>query len=178
MDINEIVYTDRNEISSIIKTIKKGKNVGPDGLSVEHINYADNTIIDTLVLLINNMLLNSYFPSKLIESYILPIIKNKNKRTTDSANYRPIFISNVICKIIEKVIYNRIYKLLSTHDNQFGFKAKLGTEMCVFSLKQLINDYKNNNTNMFVAFLDASKAFDNISHNILFERLRNKNVPI
>ena len=50
--------------------------------------------------------------------------------------------------------------------------------MCVFSLKQLINDYKNNNTNMFVAFLDASKAFDNISHNILFERLRNKNVPI
>ena len=31
---------------------------------------------------------------------------------------------------------------------------------------------------MFVAFLDASKAFDNISHNILFERLRNKNVPI
>ena len=178
VDINEIVYTDRNEISSIIKTIKKGKNVGPDGLSVEHINYADNTIIDTLVLLINNMLLNSYFPSKLIESYILPIIKNKNKRTTDSANYRPICISNVICKIIEKVIYNRIYKLLSTHDNQFGFKAKLGTEMCVFSLKQLINDYKNNNTNMFVAFLDASKAFNNISHNILFERLRNKNVPI
>ena len=44
-------------------------------------------------------------------------------------------------------------------DNQFGFKKNLSTEMCVFALKQYLTDYNNNNnTNMFVAFLDASKA--------------------
>ena len=59
-------------------------------------------------------------------SYILPIVSN------DSTNYRPICISNIICKIIEKVIHNRISSLLITMDNQFGFKKNLGTEMCVF----------------------------------------------
>ena len=112
-------------------------------------------------------------------SYILPIVKNKNKRSNDSTNYRPICISNIICKIIEKVILNRIISsLLITMDIQFGFKKNIGTEMCVFSLKQYLTYYNNNNTNMFVEFLDASKAFDKINHNILFKRLKDNNIPL
>ena len=130
------------------------------------------------MLLINNMLRHSYFPKKLIVSYILPIVKNKNIRSNDSTNYRPICISNVICNIIEKVIHNRISSLLITMDNQFGFKKNLGTEMCVFALKQYLTDYNNNNTNMFVAFLYVSKAFDKINHNILFQRLKDNNIPL
>ena len=65
-----------------------------------------------------------------------------------------------------------------TLDNQFGFKKNLGTEMCVFALKQYLKDYNNNNTNICVAFLDArSKAFDKLNHNILFHRLKDNNVP-
>ena len=177
INVNEIVYTNTVEISSIIDSIKGGKSVGPDGISIEHISNSNSLIIQVIVLLINNMLHHSYFPKKLILSYILPIIKNKNKRSNDSSNYRPICISNIICKLIEKVIYNRISSLLVTLDNQFGFKKNLGTEMCVFALKQYLKDYYNNNTNIFVAFLDASKAFDKINHNILFHRLKDNNVP-
>ena len=49
--------------------------------------------------------------------------------------------------------------------------------MCVFALKQYLKDYNNNNTNIFVAFLDASKAFDKRNHNILFHRLKDNYVP-
>ena len=62
-------------------------------------------------------------------------------------------------------------------DNQFGFKKNLGTEMVIFALKQYLKDYNNNNTNIFAAFLDASKAFDKLNHNILFHRLKDNNVP-
>ena len=121
INVNEIVYTNTVEISSIIDSIKGGKYLGHDGISIEHISNSNSLIIQVIVLLINNMLHHSYFPKKLILSYILPIIKNKNKRSNDSSNYRPICISNIICKIIEKVIYNRISSLLVTLDNQFGF---------------------------------------------------------
>ena len=178
INVNDIEYTNYAEISSIIKSIKGGKDIGPDGISIEHISHANSFIIELIMLLINNMLRHSYFPKNLMLSYILHIVKNKNKRSNDSTNYRPICISNIICKIIEKVIHNRISSLLITMDNQFGFTKHLGTEMCVFALKQYLTDYNNNNTNMFVAFLDASKAFDKINHNILFQRLKDNNIPL
>ena len=74
-NVNEIVYTNTVEISSIIDSIKGGKSVGPDGISIEHISNSNSLIIQVIVLLINNMLHHSYFfPKKLILSYILPII--------------------------------------------------------------------------------------------------------
>ena len=45
--------------------------------------------------------------------------------------------------------------------------------MSVFSLKQYLKDYNNNNTNICVAFLDASKS----NHNLLFHNLKDNNVP-
>ena len=75
-----------------------------------------------IVLLINNMLQNSNFLKKLILSYMLPIITNKNKIVNDHSNYRPIYISNIIFKIIETLIYNRIYSILIKLYNQFGIK--------------------------------------------------------
>ena len=74
------------------------------------------------------------------------------------------------------MIYNNISYLLATLDNQFGFKKNVGTEMCVVVLKQYLKDY-NNNTNIFVDFLDASKAFDKLNRNIIFHRLKYNNVP-
>ena len=56
------------EMSSIIDSIKGGKSVGPDGISLEHIYNSNNCIIQVIVLLINNMLRHSYFPKKLIAS--------------------------------------------------------------------------------------------------------------
>ena len=64
-------------------------------------------------------------------------------------------------------------------DNQFGFKTNIGTEMCVFALKHYLTNFNNNNnTNIFVEFLDASKAFDKLNHKILFKRLKDNNIPL
>ena len=48
------------------------------------------------------MLCHSYFPKMLILNYILPIVKNKNKRSNDSTKYRPINIYNLICLELER----------------------------------------------------------------------------
>ena len=64
-----------------------------------------------------------------------------------------------------------------TCDNQFGFKPKHSTELCIYTLKEFIDYYKQRSTTVFVTFLDASKAFDKINYWLLFQKLFDKGFP-
>ena len=72
---------------------------------------------------------------------IVPIVKNKNGNHQDCGNYRPIAITTVVSKLFEQVILINIKNFLDATDNQFGFKTKHSTDMCVFLLKQAISYY-------------------------------------
>ena len=51
------------------------------------------------------------------------------------------------------------------------------TDMCVFTLKESIRYNIKHGSCMYVAFLDASKAFDRVNQNKLFKKLLNNGVP-
>ena len=97
-------------------------------------------------------------------SVIVPVIKDKNKRISDKNNYRPICLSNVITKVLERVLHTRIDVYMCTMHNQFGFKSKLGTDICVYVLKELLHYYVSHGSQMYACFLDASRAFDRANH--------------
>ena len=78
--------------------------------------------------------------------------------------------------MVEAIILKRSGDKLDTAHNQFGFKPSHGTEMSVFALKQVIEYYKNNNSPVYVCYLDASKAFDRINHWALFAELLDRKV--
>ena len=65
-------------------------------------------------------------------------------------------------------MYNRMQSHLRTTCNQFVFKPKHGTEMCVFVLKKLLLYYVKHGSCTYVAYLHASKAFDRVNHTKLF----------
>ena len=113
----------------------------------------------------------------MLKSVMIPIVKNKNKYITDKENYRPICLANVFTKVIENVLLSRLQNWLSTTCSQFGFKAKHGTEMCVFILKELVRYYIEHGSCMYVTYLDASKAFDRVNHQKLFSKLIEAGAP-
>ena len=49
--------------------------------------------------------------------------------------------------------------------------------MCIYVLKEIVDNYKCLNGSMFMGFLDASKAFDRIRHSTLFKKLIDRQVP-
>ena len=76
------------------------------------------------------------------------------------------------------VLLERLQFQLGTKCNQFGFKNNLGTDMCVFTLKQIIEYYNQRSSPVYVCYLDASKAFDRINHWCLFKKLINRNIDM
>ena len=67
--------------------------------------------------------------------------------------------------------------MLTTTDNQFGFKEKHSTDMCVFAVQQMVDMYSSMNSPVYICYLDASKAFDRINHWSLFTKLLNRKFP-
>ena len=74
-------------------------------------------------------------PQECMQTVIVPICKNKNGNISDAGNYRPVSLATIDSKLFENFILSCISPLLATTDNQFGFKPKHGTDMCIFLLK-------------------------------------------
>ena len=80
--------------------------------------------------------------------------------------------------MFEIVFLYRLEEYLWTTNNQFEYEACHATDLYVYALTEFIEYFKRCSTSVYVAFLDASKAFDKINHWILFKKLIARRVPI
>ena len=81
----------------------------------------------------------------------------------------------VFSKIFERVIYNRIYSHLKNNNllypKQFGFQKNTSTEHAILELVDQITKSFDNNKFTLGVFIDLSKAFDTVDHEILLNKL-------
>ena len=66
---------------------------------------------------------------------------------------------------------------LWTEDSQFGFMQVLGTKMAIFALKHTVDFYHNQETTVYMCFLDLKKVFARVNHWTLAKKQLDRNVP-
>ena len=137
------------KIKSLLHKLPLNRAAGKDGIFAEHIFYADSSVCNHLSSLFNVCLMHGKIPQECMQTVIVPICKNKNGNISDAENYRPVSLATIISKLFEHYILSCISPLLATTDNQFDFKQKHGTDMCIFLLKQTVSYYVNKDTPVF-----------------------------
>ena len=95
---------------------------------------------------------------------IILLLKCKSKDPVDVNNYRAIAIATAPSKVLKEVFLSRLARYLWTAVSQFGFGRAHGTEMAIFALKKTVDFYHNQDTPVYMCFLDAKKAFDRVNH--------------
>ena len=112
-------------------------------------------------------------PCQLKIAKVIPI--HKNNDPNNFCNYRPISILPCFSKILERLMYNRLERFLNQSqiisEVQYGFRKKYSTYMALINLIDKISSGTDSNTFNIGIFIDLSKAFDTIDHNILFQKL-------
>ena len=121
--------------------------------------------------------MHGFLPSDLTDTVLVPIVKDKTGDISDKGNYRPIALASVISKVLEMALLVKLEKYLYSSDYQFRFKPRHSTDLCIYSLKEVIEFYKSQSSSVYVCFMDASKAFDRVSHWTLFKKLIDRGMP-
>ena len=110
-------------------------------------------------------------PSDWEQSFIVCLYKGKGD-TLERDNYHGLKLTELVMKILERIVDSLIRQLVSIDDSQFGFIPGRGTTDAIFVVRQLQEKYLAGNKRVYMAFVDLEKAFDQVPRKVIWWALR------
>ena len=163
---------EQSEIKKIVLSLKDG-SPGVDEITAKALKQVVDFVLPPLTHVCNLSLTQGYFPQELKLAKIIPLYKGNDPSYFN--NYCPISSLSVFSKVMEKVMYDRLYNYLTTlkilYEYQFGFQKNKSTYMALISLTDKITKAMENGEFCLGVFIDFRKAFDTVDHSILLDKL-------
>ena len=135
--------TDKYEIINIISSLDPIKSTGPNSIPTKILRLLKNDISTQLSDIFNVSFSTGAFPSILKIAKVAPIYKKQFKLVY--SNFRPISLLSNLEKILENLMYCRIFNFFNDSNSiytfQFGFRQKYSTTHALISLTE---DMKEN----------------------------------
>jgi len=173
VEFSNVTFTPEN-VMKVMRKLKNKTSCGPDGLPSILFRKLASHLAMPLSLLFNNSISVGKIPDDWKKAIITPI--SKGGLASDVCNYRPISLTSVACKIMERVIVQHLLSYLSLYRvisrQQHGFLLRKSTTT---NLLETMNDWTlaiDSRDGVLAAYVDFAKAFDSVSHPKLYHKLR------
>lgn len=157
-----------------LEKLNENKACGCDQVRAIVLKRAATGFAYPLMLLFIKSLNSGEVPLEWREANVSPIYKNGPR--TDAANYRPVSLTSIVCKIIEGIIKDKLLQYLVVNrliaKEQHGFIPGKACNTNLLETIDVITDSLNKGYQVDVIFLDFEKAFDKVSHRKLIQKLR------
>ncbi|UYV61230.1 hypothetical protein LAZ67_1003982 [Cordylochernes scorpioides] len=156
------------ELDYALENTDLNKTPGPDGIHGQMISNLGKNGKEKLLDIFNNSWKTGKLPQDWKTATIIPI-KKLDKSADDPKNYRPISLTSICCKLMEKIILRRLTYHLDTRnllpEEQYGFRKGHGTIDQLLFFTQKVKDAQNRKptSHTIAAFLDLTQAFDKVA---------------
>ena len=162
-----------HEIECEIQNLNASKSTGPYSIPCKLLKCLKLILSDPLAFLLNYSFTSGTVPDKLKMARVMPIYKKGDRKIL--SNYRPISILSIFNKIMERLTNNRLIDFFDKNNilfkGQFGFRANHSTDHAAHLITDKIKNAIENKLFACGIFLDLTKAFDTVDHNILIKKL-------
>ncbi|CAG2189456.1 unnamed protein product [Mytilus edulis] len=168
----EITKATPTEIESAIRKLNTGKASDENGIVSEHYIHAIDVITDEITDIINQIFEELDVPQSLKNGILTPVLKKKKDKTIPG-NYRGIVVTSIFSKIFETIIKDRLEPELFPSQNtlQRGFTEGSSSLFTAFIVSETSMLYKFLKIVLELLTLDAEKAFDTVTHEIMLNKM-------
>ena len=161
----------QTEISNIIDNLPNKTSSSHDSITNVLLKKIKSSILAPLTEIFNDSLTQGDFPDPMKLQEVIPLYKGKSREV--GSNYRPISLLLTISKILEKIVYKRVYSFLTDtnqiYQSQYGFRKRHSCEHAELT-GEILKNIENKKLTATI-FLDLSKAFDTLEHSTLLDKL-------
>ena len=153
------------EVLACIKQQNSGKAPGADGIPPDIYIHGGDAVAEELLVLFTKVWEDGEVPQEFRDSTIAHLYKNKGDRMCCD-NHRGISLLCIAGKILARLMLNRLSKHIGNigliPESQCGFCPGRGTTDMVFALRQVQEKCKLYGQDLYLLFIDLTKAFDTI----------------
>ena len=168
-----------DEVERAILRLKDNKAVGHDNIPAEVIKYAGCALHRRL----HNFILDCWsakcLPQLWKNANIILVHKQKGDRA-EFGNSRGISLLSVAGKVLAKIMLTRLLEHvvdLVLPESQCGFRRGRSTIDMIFDARQLQEKCREQHQDLYLAFVDLTKAFDTVNRDLLWNILRKFGCP-
>lgn len=156
-----------------LSNINQSKAAGPDEIHPRVLHEVRSEVTKPLSLIFSKSLDEGKIPLEWKHAIIKPIHKKGKK--SDPCNYRPVSLTSVPCKILERIIRDKLVTFLETNNllniNQHGFRSGRSCVTQLIEIMEIWTDLMDKNIPFDTIYLDFSKAFDKVPHTRLGKKI-------
>ena len=161
------------ELLKMIKKLPSKTSSSHDNISNMLLKSIGDYLVAPLTKIFNDSMYLGIFPDIMKLADVVPLYKSKEKYL--ETNYRPISLLTTMSKLLEKIVYVRVYEFLNCsgqfYASQYGFRSKHSCDNAVGEVVSRIVKNLESGKISIAIFLDLSKAFDTLSHDLLLHKM-------
>ena len=169
---DELFYTE--DIRKLLLSLNTTKSPGPDRVHPKLLFELANIVDRPLCMIFNSSFVTGVVPDGWRIAIITALFKKGDKKS--ASNYRPVSLTSILCKLMEKLIRKRIVehmdKLGLFSNRQFGFMGGRSTSLQLLTVLEKLTKVIDDGGIVHAVYMDFMKAFDKVPHNRLLHKVR------
>lgn len=164
--IMETLTITHDMVMEVLLDLNVNKSQGPDEMNPRFVKELADVLCEPVTIIFQDSLSEGMVPDEWKKGKVIAIFKKGNKK--QAGNYRPVSLTSIICKCMEKIIRNHIMKYMKQNKlfskKQFGFINGRSTSLQLLKVLDEWMDAIDKGCQVDVIYMDFQKAFDTVPH--------------